>query len=87
MNTTTAGLFLTHDELTDLTGFKTPSGHARWLEKNRWRFVLTRSQQARVSRDYFLEKMGLNRVRTGLATMENHAATLVEPDFSAMDRI
>lgn len=87
MRTTFPGLFLTHEELTELTGYQTPKGHTRWLEKNRWRFVLTRSQQARVSRDYFLERMGSTKTRTGATTMENHAAALVQPDFSAMERI
>ena len=27
-------LFLTAEELTELTGFKTSAGHAKWLEKN-----------------------------------------------------
>jgi hypothetical protein len=80
-------LFLTHDELTELTGFKTPRGHAKWLDYNRWRFVLTRSQQARVSREYFLERMGLSRGKTGATALENQAAALVEPDFSALDRM
>lgn len=80
-------LFLTHDELTDLTGFKTPRGHAKWLERNRWRFVLTRSQQARVSREYFLDRMGLPRGKTSSTDLANHGATLVEPDFSALDRM
>jgi hypothetical protein len=86
MTMSTPGLFLTHEELTELTGFKTPSGHARWLDKNRWRYVLTRSQQARVSRDYFLERMGSTKTRTGAATMDNHAAAMVQPDFAAMGR-
>lgn len=80
-------LFLTHDELTELTGFKTPRGHAKWLDRNRWRFVLTRSQQARVSREYFLDRMGLSRGKTGSTEQVNHGATLVEPDFSALDRM
>jgi hypothetical protein len=80
-------LFLTHEELIELTGFKTPAGHAKWLDKNRWRFVLTRSQQARVSREYFLDRMGLPRGKTGSTDQANHAATLVEPDFSALDRM
>lgn len=80
-------LFLTHDELTELTGFKTPRGHAKWLENNRWRFVLTRSQQARVSREYFLDRMGLPRGKTGSTALVNQAAALVEPDFSALDRM
>lgn len=80
------GLFLTHEELTDLTGFKTSKGHAQWLTVNRWRFVLTRSRQPRVSRDYFLERMGSTRGRTGATDQANHAAALVEPDFSALNR-
>jgi hypothetical protein len=76
-----------HDELTELTGFKTPAGHAKWLERNRWRYVLTRSQQARVSREYFLDRMGLPRGKTGLTEQVNLAAALVEPDFSALDRM
>lgn len=81
------GLFLTSDELTDLTGFKTSGGHAKWLEKNRWRFVLTRSRQPRVSREYFQERMGSTRGRTGATDMANQAAALVEPNFSALNRI
>lgn len=81
------GLFLTPAELIELTGFKTSGGHARWLEKNRWRFVLTKSMQPRVSRDYFLERMGSTRGKTSSTERENHAAALVEPDFSALDRM
>ena len=33
-------LFLTVDELSDLTGFKAPHCQARWLTRNRWRYVL-----------------------------------------------
>lgn len=80
------GLFLTHDELVELTGFKQTKGHVRWLEKHRWRFALTRSQQPRVARDYFLDKMGLPRSSSGFTGQVNHAAALEEPDFSALDR-
>lgn len=80
-------LFMTHDELIELTGFKTPNGHAKWLDKNRWRYVLTRSHQARVSREYFLERMGLSRGKTGSTDQVNQAAALEEPDFSALDRM
>jgi len=39
-----------------------------------------------VSRDYFLERMGSTKTRTGAATMDNHAAAMVQPDFAAMGR-
>jgi hypothetical protein len=82
-----SGLFLTPEELTDLTGFKQPKGHVRWLERNRWRFVLTRSDLPRVARDYFLDRMGLPRSQTGFDSKARQAAAPVEPDFSALDRI
>jgi len=82
-----SGLFMTPEELTELTGFKQTKGHVRWLERNRWRFVLTRSEQPRVARDYFLDRMGLPRSQTGFTGQVNHAAALEQPDFSALDRI
>ncbi|MEK8087010.1 DUF4224 domain-containing protein [Aquabacterium sp. A3] len=80
-------LFLTAEELTELTGFKTSAGHAKWLEKNRWRYVLTRSMQPRVSREYFLDRMGLPRGKTGSTDQLHQFAQVVEPDFSALDRM
>jgi hypothetical protein len=80
-------LFLTCDGLTELTGFKQTKGHVRWLERNRWRFVLTRSDQPRVARDYFLARMGLPRSQTGFTGQVNQAAIAEEPDFSALDRM
>jgi len=81
------GLFLTHEELVELTGFKQTKGHVRWLERNHWRFVLTRSQRPRVARDYFLDRMGLPRRQTGFDPSVSHGATVEEPDFSALDRM
>ena len=46
-------LFLTADELADLTGFKAPHCQARWLTRNRWRYVLTRRNAPRVARNHF----------------------------------
>jgi hypothetical protein len=82
-----SGLFLTHEELTELTGFKQTKGHIRWLERNRWRFVLTRSQQPRVARDYFMDRMGLSRSQSGYDAKAPHPAAVEEPDFSALDRL
>lgn len=80
-------LFMTFDELTELTGYKQTRGHVRWLEQNRWRFAVTASQQPRVTRAYFHERMGV-RVsraddRAGQAAL---AAVAAQPDFSALDR-
>ena len=80
-------LFLTPAELVELTGFKQTKGHVRWLDRNRWRYVLTRSEQPRVARDYFMDRMGLPRSATGFSDKVNRAAALEEPDFSALDRM
>lgn len=80
-------LFLTPDELTELTGFKQTKGHVRWLDRNRWRYVLTRSQQPRVARDYFMDRMGMPRSRSGFNPKAHSAAHNEEPDFSALERI
>lgn len=80
-------LFLTPAELIELTGFKQTKGHVRWLDRNRWRYVLTRSEQPRVARDYFLDRMGLPRSATGFNAKLNQAISIEEPDFSALDRM
>lgn len=77
-------LFLTPDELQELTGYRAFRAQVRWLEKNRWRFALTRHAQPKVARDYFNERVG-----PGVASpfnQVNQAAALEQPDFSALDR-
>ncbi len=59
-------LFLPHDELVELTGFKQNKGHVRWLQRNGWRYALTRSQQPRVARDYSLTRFAPQRTKQRL---------------------
>lgn len=80
-------LFLSHEELVDLTGFKQTKGHIRWLERHGWRFALTRSMQPRVARDYFLNRMGLPPSRSGYTGRDVASVSMEEPDFSALDRL
>lgn len=80
-------LFLSHGELVELTGFKQTKGHVRWLQRNGWRYVLTRSMQPRVARAYFLNRMGLPPARSGVAGQAHQAVAVEEPDFSALDRL
>lgn len=80
-------LFLTRDELVDLTGFKAPHCQARWLSRNRWRYVLTRRNEPRVARDHFNDRMGCgDGSATGQADTINHAAAGEQPNFAALDR-
>lgn len=43
---------LSDDELTVITGYKTPSHQRQWLLKNSWVFVLTGAQRPVVGRVY-----------------------------------
>ena len=80
-------LFLTRDELTDLTGFKARHCQARWLARNRWRFVLTRRKEPKVARDHFNDRMGCgNGSSAGQADAINHASVGEQPNFAALDR-
>ena len=83
-------LFLTVDELADLTGFKAPHCQARWLTRNRWRYVLNRRNAPRVARNHFNERMGCgdgrSAGRVGQADAINQAAAGEQPNFAALER-
>lgn len=79
-------LFLTGDELADLTGFKARRCQARWLTRNRWRFVLTMRKTPRVARAHFNDRMGCGAGWAKQADTINHAAADEQPNFAALDR-
>ena len=49
-------IFLTADELSTLTGFKTPARQVEWLRTKGWRFEVNGNRRAIVARKY-AEKM------------------------------
>lgn len=51
-------MFLTDDELRDLTGYQTPAGFARWLDSRGWRYERARGGRVIVSRHYAETMMG-----------------------------
>ncbi|HSV70285.1 MAG TPA: DUF4224 domain-containing protein [Methylibium sp.] len=78
-----SGLFLTADELAELTGFRSARGQARWLDKNRWRYAVTGSGKPRVTRDYFGSRVGAAAASAG----QLGAAQAAElPNFAAISR-
>lgn len=80
-------LFLTPAELVDLTGFKAPHCQARWLTRNRWRFVLNRRREPKVARQHFADRMGCSDgTVAGHAALINQAAAGEQPNFAALDR-
>ncbi|QJI28677.1 DUF4224 domain-containing protein [Pseudomonas sp. ADAK18] len=48
---------LTDDELTAITGYMIPSCQIGWLNKNGWRYVLTRARRPVVGRIYARMKL------------------------------
>ncbi len=67
-------LFLTIEELSQLTGFKTPARQVEWLRTKGWRFEINGNRRAIVARKY-AEKM------LGCGTPEEQG---YKPNFSAM---
>lgn len=78
--------FLDPSELRELTGYTAAHCQVRWLERNRWRFALTRRKEPRVARDHFNERMGCGGRAVSHADAINQAAGAAQPNFAAMDR-
>ncbi len=69
-----AVMFLTPDELSDLTGYVIPAYQARWLNRSGYPFELSASGRPKVLRAYVERRLGLSDVK-GVQSVS-------EPDFS-----
>lgn len=69
-------LFLTPDELAQLTGLQRPAAQCRWLTRNGYRFEVGGDRQPKVLRAQLEARQGLNS-----------KARTAGPDFSALDRL
>ena len=69
------GIFLSADELRELTGYRRPHDQTRWLEVNAWVFELNGNRRPVVARKYTEAKLGYG----GDATPE-----LYKPNFDAI---
>jgi len=79
-------LFLNREELAELTGFKAAHCQVRWLDRNRWRYVLNRRNEPRVAREHFAERMGFGLKASSHAAAIHQAAALALPNFAALNR-
>lgn len=79
-------LFLTCKELAELTGFRARHCQVRWLDRNRWRYVLNRRNEPRVAREHFQERMGCGAKSSTHSNAINLAASAEQPNFAALDR-
>jgi hypothetical protein len=69
-------VFLTADQLHELTGFRRPSAQIRWLRDNHWAFAVRADGKPSVAEREFEAQM---------CTGQKAAAT-DEPDFAALDK-
>lgn len=53
----TMNLFLTRDELHELTGLQQAAAQRRWLETHGWRYEIAANGRPKVARLYFERKM------------------------------
>lgn len=68
-------LFLTHDEMQELTGYQLPHFQALWLIDHGYPFERTNSGKPRVLRAYIQQRLGLG-------VISDIPRSSTEPDFS-----
>lgn len=68
-------IFLTGEELAELTGYSRPHDQRRWLDAEGWRFVENAARRPIVSRAYAEARLG------GAAAEDTR---LVRPDWEAL---
>lgn len=71
-----AALFLSKDELLELTGYRRPHEQRRWLQNRRWRFETNAAGAPRVARAYLERKMvgEAQETEPGLPSRHNFGA-------------
>lgn len=51
-------MFLTAEEVSELTGYKSAKGQCEWLRLRGWIFELNRIGRPKIDREYYRRKMG-----------------------------
>ena len=69
-------MFLTADELAELTGYRQPSAQIRWLRAHGWRFVINAQRRPIVDRGFYERRL----------LGDSSTPGRVEPDFEALTR-
>ena len=72
-------MFLTIEELSELTGYVYCSRQIEWLRRNKWKFEITAQKRPKVARSYFELRLG--------NTVAGHSSDLtikVQPNFGAL---
>lgn len=70
-------MFLTQNDLIELTDRQMPSKQIEWLKQNGWKFAVSAAGRPKVSREYFSFKMGIGT--------DEPKDSEIEPDWSSWD--
>ena len=74
-----APLFLTPDEVGELTGRTSAAGQRKWLEANGYRFAVNANNRPMVAREYLLARLGV-----AVASIDLAATAAPRPNFAAL---
>lgn len=75
-------MFLTAEELQELTGYTFHCRQIDWLRQNHWKFEVTAQKKPKVARSYFESRLGASSPR-----QENQPVVpLVQPNFQALNQ-
>lgn len=70
-------MFLTRDELADLTGYVVPAYQVKWLDRAGYPYALNAAGKPKVLRAYVERRLGLEPTKT-----RPEPSPETEPDFS-----
>jgi hypothetical protein len=73
-------MFLTDQELKELTGYAFRSRQILWLRKNNWKFEVTAQLRAKVAKSDFEMRLGSGLLNHDIKLSEN----VLRPNFSAL---
>lgn len=73
-------MFLTSEELRELTGFVRPANQLQWLRENGWKFAEDAQRRPKVARTYFELRLG----GVSAADIRTEPAVAVAPRFEAL---
>lgn len=73
-------MFLTAEELRELTGYAYHSRQIEWLRSHNWKFEVTAQQRPKVARSYFDSRLGASSGKQAV----DQAAQAARPNFQAI---
>jgi hypothetical protein len=75
-------MFLTAEELRELTGYTYHSRQIDWLRRHNWKFEVTAQHRPKVARSYFDSRLGASSPRQVVEPVP----PVVRPNFRAINQ-